>query len=28
VWGQQIDKSAYTAALEIPDGMHPEAEFK
>jgi acid phosphatase len=28
VWGNQVDQSAYTAALEIPDGQHPEAEFK
>jgi acid phosphatase len=28
VWGNQVDQSAYTTALEIPDGMHPEAEFK
>ena len=28
VWGKQIDLSAYTTALEIPDGMHPEAEFR
>jgi acid phosphatase len=27
-WGAQADRSAYTTALEIPDGMHPEAEFK
>lgn len=27
-WGKMIDDSAYTSALEIPDGMHPEAEFK
>jgi acid phosphatase len=27
-WGAQVGKSAYTTALEIPDGMHPEAEFK
>jgi acid phosphatase len=27
-WGEMVDQSAYTAALEIPDGMHPEAEFK
>jgi acid phosphatase len=28
VWGKQVDQSAYTSALEIPDGQHPEAEFK
>jgi acid phosphatase len=28
VWGNQVDQSAYTTALEVPDGMHPEAEFK
>jgi acid phosphatase len=28
VWGKQVDQSAYTTVLEIPDGMHPEAEFK
>lgn len=28
VWGNQIDQSAYTTALEVPDGMHPEAEFR
>jgi acid phosphatase len=28
VWGKQVDQSAYTTALEVPDGMHPEAEFK
>ncbi|KAF2741377.1 phosphoesterase-domain-containing protein [Polyplosphaeria fusca] len=27
-WGAQVDKSAYTTALEVPDGLHPEAEFK
>ncbi|KAH7405814.1 phosphoesterase family-domain-containing protein [Phaeosphaeria sp. MPI-PUGE-AT-0046c] len=27
-WGKLVDKSAYTSALEIPDGMHPDAEFK
>lgn len=27
-WGAQVGKSAYTTALEIPDGMHPAAEFK
>ncbi|KAF2659269.1 phosphoesterase-domain-containing protein [Lophiostoma macrostomum CBS 122681] len=27
-WGSQVGHSAYTTALEIPDGMHPEAEFK
>jgi len=27
-WGSQADLSAYTTALEIPDGMHPQAEFK
>jgi acid phosphatase len=27
-WGKLADQSAYTSALEIPDGMHPEAEFK
>ncbi|KAF2819961.1 phosphoesterase-domain-containing protein [Ophiobolus disseminans] len=27
-WGSQLDRSAYTTALEIPDGMHPEAEFR
>ncbi|KAF2867265.1 phosphoesterase family-domain-containing protein [Massariosphaeria phaeospora] len=27
-WGGQIDKSAYTTSLAVPDGMHPEAEFK
>lgn len=27
-WGKQADHSAYTTALEVPDGMHPEAEFK
>jgi len=28
VWGKQADRSAYTSALEIPDGQHPDAEFK
>lgn len=28
IWGKQVDQSAYTAALEIPDGMHPDSEFK
>ncbi|EAT91898.2 hypothetical protein SNOG_00403 [Parastagonospora nodorum SN15] len=28
VWGKQVDRSAYTSALEIPDGQHPDAEFK
>ena len=28
VWGKLIGQSAYTSALEIPDGMHPEAEFQ
>lgn len=27
-WGELVDQSAYTTALEIPDGMHPESEFK
>jgi acid phosphatase len=27
-WEEQVGQSAYTTALEIPDGMHPEAEFK
>jgi len=27
-WGKLVDQSAYTTALEIPDGMHPQAEFK
>jgi acid phosphatase len=27
-WGAVVKDSAYTTALEIPDGMHPEAEFK
>ncbi|KAF2270970.1 phosphoesterase-domain-containing protein [Lojkania enalia] len=27
-WGKDVSKSAYTTALEVPDGMHPEAEFK
>ncbi|KAH7079017.1 phosphoesterase family-domain-containing protein [Paraphoma chrysanthemicola] len=27
-WGKQVDLSAYTTAMEIPDGMHPEAEFR
>lgn len=27
-WGTLVGQSAYTSALEIPDGMHPEAEFK
>ncbi|KAF2032224.1 phosphoesterase-domain-containing protein [Setomelanomma holmii] len=27
-WGKQADQSAYTSALEIPDGLHPEAEFR
>jgi acid phosphatase len=27
-WGKLVGQSAYTTALEIPDGMHPEAEFK
>ncbi|KAG9205809.1 hypothetical protein G6514_007416 [Epicoccum nigrum] len=27
-WGKLLSQSAYTSALEIPDGMHPEAEFK
>jgi len=28
MWGELVGKSAYTTELEIPDGMHPEAEFK
>jgi acid phosphatase len=27
IWGKQVDQSAYTTALEIPDGMHPDSEF-
>ena len=27
-WGKLLSQSAYTSAVEIPDGMHPEAEFK
>ncbi|ORY08718.1 phosphoesterase family-domain-containing protein [Clohesyomyces aquaticus] len=27
-WGSLVSKSAYTTSLEIPDGLHPEAEFK
>ncbi|KAL1656719.1 hypothetical protein SLS61_000515 [Didymella pomorum] len=27
-WGKMFNQSAYTKGLEIPDGMHPEAEFK
>jgi acid phosphatase len=27
-WGKLVAQSAYTTALEIPDGMHPDAEFK
>lgn len=27
-WGQYQSDSAYTSALEIPDGLHPESEFK
>ncbi|KAF2192786.1 phosphoesterase-domain-containing protein [Zopfia rhizophila CBS 207.26] len=27
-WGSLVNKSAYTTNLEIPDGMHPEGEFK
>lgn len=27
-WGKLVGQSAYTSALEIPDGMHPEAEFR
>ncbi|KAF1938345.1 phosphoesterase-domain-containing protein [Clathrospora elynae] len=26
-WGKQVGQSKYTAALEIPDGMHPDTEF-
>lgn len=27
-WGKLLGQSAYTSAVEIPDGMHPDAEFK
>jgi acid phosphatase len=27
-WGDLVAKSAYSTALEIPDGLHPEAEFE
>ena len=27
-WGSLVGQSAYTSALEIPDGLHPDAEFK
>jgi acid phosphatase len=27
-WGAAQAKSAYISALEVPDGLHPEAEFK
>ena len=27
IWGGLVKKSAYTTALEIPDGLHPEGEF-
>ena len=27
-WGECSAESAYTSKLEIPDGLHPEAEFK
>jgi acid phosphatase len=27
-WGSVVAKAAYTSALEVPDGIHPEAEFK
>jgi acid phosphatase len=27
-WGSLVAKAAYTSALEVPDGIHPEAEFK
>lgn len=27
-WGKLQGQSAYTNAVEIPDGMHPDAEFK
>jgi acid phosphatase len=27
-WGKVVGQAAYTSALEIPDGMHPDAEFK
>ncbi|KAF1948338.1 phosphoesterase-domain-containing protein [Byssothecium circinans] len=27
-WGAQSGASAYTSALETPDGLHPEAEFR
>jgi acid phosphatase len=27
-WGRSQAESAYTTALEVPDGLHPEAEFK
>jgi acid phosphatase len=27
-WDAVSDESVYTCALEIPDGLHPEAEFK
>jgi acid phosphatase len=27
-WGSLANKTAYTSALEIPDGIHPQAEFK
>jgi acid phosphatase len=26
-WGKLVGQSAYTTALEVPDGMHPDAEF-
>jgi acid phosphatase len=28
IWGKDKLKSAYTTALEVPDGLHPQAEFK
>ncbi|KAF2643485.1 hypothetical protein P280DRAFT_467508 [Massarina eburnea CBS 473.64] len=27
-WSSRSEESAYTASLETPDGLHPEAEFK
>ena len=27
-WGALADQSAYTTALEVPDGIHPDAEYK
>ena len=27
-WGKLFNQSAYTKGVEIPDGIHPQLEFK